>query len=223
LLKADNAPPGDTQHRTARTPWPTRHVDAHVLPSIPEPCGRTSARHPGTDDNSRTNSKKDSPPSPVSWTPKFTPQDWAYMDRSKIKGQPRLGAGMVHVPTYTTLYIDATCCEETRRIMRANRLPYTRSSPNFMTNSGWESSPTPFPAYQPSASTTTTRDSLPLTTTTPTCSYSRVFPTSWNPAAKVGSPQPRGKRKKSLTRGHVKDIGSAGVIQSYRGRGTKGI
>ncbi len=31
------------------------------------------------------------------------------------------------------------------------------------------------------------------------------------------------ERKKSLTRGHVIDIGSAGGIQSYGGRGTKGL
>ena len=31
------------------------------------------------------------------------------------------------------------------------------------------------------------------------------------------------ERKKSLTRGHVKDIGSAVGMQSYRGRGTKGL
>ena len=31
------------------------------------------------------------------------------------------------------------------------------------------------------------------------------------------------ERRKSLTRWHVKDIGSAGGIQSYGGRGTKGL
>ena len=31
------------------------------------------------------------------------------------------------------------------------------------------------------------------------------------------------KRKKSLTKGHVKDIGSAVGMQSYRGRVTKGL
>jgi len=41
-------------------------------------------------------------------------------------------------------------------------------------------------------------------------------------AKEIGSTVGR-KRKKSLTRGYVKDIGSAMGIQSYRGRGTKGL
>jgi len=42
-----------------------------------------------------------------------------YTDVSDINKQPRLGAGVVHVPTRTTLYIDAGGIEETRTIMRA--------------------------------------------------------------------------------------------------------
>jgi hypothetical protein len=33
----------------------------------------------------------------------------------------------------------------------------------------------------------------------------------------------RKRKRKSITRGHVKDIGSAGGIHSYGGRGTKGL
>ncbi len=40
------------------------------------------------------------------------------MDGSDIKGHPRLGAAVVHIPTRTTIYIDATGSEETRTIMR---------------------------------------------------------------------------------------------------------
>ena len=59
------------------------------------------------------------PPTPTPWTPKFVPEEWVYTDGSDIKGQPRLGAAVVHIPTRTTIYIDATGCEETNTIMRA--------------------------------------------------------------------------------------------------------
>ena len=36
-----------------------------------------------------------------------------------IKGHARLGAAVVHIPTHTAIYIDATSCEEKRTIMRA--------------------------------------------------------------------------------------------------------
>ena len=41
-----------------------------------------------------------------------------YTDGSNIKGHPRLGATVVHVPTCTILYIDAGGTKETRTIMR---------------------------------------------------------------------------------------------------------
>jgi ribonuclease HI len=59
------------------------------------------------------------PPTPTPWTPQFTPEEWVYTDGSDIKGQPRLGAAVVHIPTRTTIYIDATGREETNTIMRA--------------------------------------------------------------------------------------------------------
>ena len=60
-----------------------------------------------------------SPPIPHRWTPKFIPENWVYTDGSDIEGHPRLGAAVVHVPTATTIYIDAAGTEETRTIMRA--------------------------------------------------------------------------------------------------------
>ncbi len=58
------------------------------------------------------------PPVPHQWTPKYIPENWIYTDGSDIKGYPRLGAAVVHVPTATTIYIDADVKEETRSIMR---------------------------------------------------------------------------------------------------------
>ena len=56
---------------------------------------------------------------PHPWTPRFIPENWVYMDGSDIKGQPRLGAVVVHILTRTTIYIDAAGTEETRTITRA--------------------------------------------------------------------------------------------------------
>jgi hypothetical protein len=57
------------------------------------------------------------PPAPHLWTPKYIPEN--YTDGSKIDGHPRLGASVVHIPTATTIYIDAAGTEETRTILRA--------------------------------------------------------------------------------------------------------
>jgi ribonuclease HI len=57
---------------------------------------------------------------PLLWTPKYQPEQWVYTDRSDIKGQPRLGAAVIHVPTCTTIYINARGTKETRTIMRAD-------------------------------------------------------------------------------------------------------
>jgi len=42
-----------------------------------------------------------------------------YTDGSDIKGQPRLGAAVVHVPSSTTLYIAESGTKETHAIIRA--------------------------------------------------------------------------------------------------------
>ena len=59
------------------------------------------------------------PPIPHPWTPKYIPENWVYIDGSDIDGHPRLGAAVIHIPTATTIYIDAAGTEETRTIMRA--------------------------------------------------------------------------------------------------------
>ena len=59
-------------------------------------------------------------PTPLLWTLEFQPGHWMYTDGSNIKGQPRLGAAVIHVPTYTIIYIGAGGTEETRTIMRGN-------------------------------------------------------------------------------------------------------
>ncbi len=46
-------------------------------------------------------------PTPYPWAPKFLPEQWVYTDGSDITGHPRLGAAVVHIPTSTTIYIDA--------------------------------------------------------------------------------------------------------------------
>jgi ribonuclease HI len=56
---------------------------------------------------------------PYPWQPKYLPEQWVYTDGSDIEGHPRLGAAVVHIPTATTIYIDAAGSEETRTIMRA--------------------------------------------------------------------------------------------------------
>jgi len=47
------------------------------------------------------------PPTPFMWTPKYQPKQWVYTYGSDMKGQPRLGAAAIHVPTCTIIYIDA--------------------------------------------------------------------------------------------------------------------
>jgi len=49
----------------------------------------------------------------------FGPEQWVYTNGSDITGQPRLGVAVVHVPTCTTIYIDARGSDKTRTIMRA--------------------------------------------------------------------------------------------------------
>ncbi len=56
---------------------------------------------------------------PYPWQPKYLPDQWVYTAGSEIKGHPRLAAALVHVPTNTTIYIDAAGKDETRTIMRA--------------------------------------------------------------------------------------------------------
>ena len=57
--------------------------------------------------NGWTSTSPDLAPVPYPWQPKFLPEQWVYTDGSTIEGQPRLGAAVVHIPTGTTIYIDA--------------------------------------------------------------------------------------------------------------------
>ena len=69
--------------------------------------------------NAISHTQHGSPPVPHLWAPKYIPENWIYTDDSNIDGHPRLGASVVHIPTATTIYIDAAGSEETRTIMRA--------------------------------------------------------------------------------------------------------
>ena len=66
-----------------------------------------------------TRKRRKPPPTPIPWTPRFIPEEWVYKDDSGIEGHPCLGAAVVHIPTHTTIYINAKGCEETRTIMWA--------------------------------------------------------------------------------------------------------
>jgi hypothetical protein len=57
-----------------------------------------------------------------------------YIDGSDIKGQSRLGAAVAHVPTYTTIYIDARGTYETRTITRAELVAIYTNIEKFVTH-----------------------------------------------------------------------------------------
>ena len=67
----------------------------------------------------RPPSSQESAPVPFPWVPRFLSDKRVYYDGSDIKGHLRLGAAAVHIPTSTTIYIDAPGIEETRIMMRA--------------------------------------------------------------------------------------------------------
>jgi hypothetical protein len=64
----------------------------------------------------------------------FRPEQWVYNDGSDITGQPRLGDAMVHVPTCTTIYIDARGTDKTRTIMRAELVAIYTALDKFATH-----------------------------------------------------------------------------------------
>jgi len=59
------------------------------------------------------------PPHPIPSQPLHNPKEWIYIDGSLEKGQLRTGAALIHSPTNTTTYIDASGQDETNTIMRA--------------------------------------------------------------------------------------------------------
>jgi ribonuclease HI len=71
------------------------------------------------------------PPVPHPWTPKFIPDNLVYTDGSDMEGYPMLGAAVVHIPTSTTICIDAVGMEETRTIMRAELIAIHTSLTTF--------------------------------------------------------------------------------------------
>ncbi len=66
--------------------------------------------------------------------PMFRPEQWVYTDGSDIKGQPRLGAAVVHVPTCSTIYIDARDTDDTRAIVRAELVAIYTAIYKFVTH-----------------------------------------------------------------------------------------
>jgi hypothetical protein len=56
---------------------------------------------------------------PTIWQPLYNPNEWIYTDGSLKKGQSRLGAAVIHSPTSTTTYIDASNQDEAHIIIRA--------------------------------------------------------------------------------------------------------
>jgi hypothetical protein len=70
---------------------------------------------------------------PHKWTAKYIPENWMYTYGSNIKGSPRLGAAVVHVPTSTTIYIDAGGTNETRTNMRAELVTIITALNTFAT------------------------------------------------------------------------------------------
>ena len=97
------------------TPWENTYTFSQPLPNLEDTQMLSTRNQPQQNNNTTAGA----PPRPKPWTPKFFPEEWVYTDGSDIKDQPRLGAAVVHIPTHTTIYIDATGCEETRTIMRA--------------------------------------------------------------------------------------------------------
>ncbi len=73
-------------------------------------------------------------PTPHSWIPRFRPEQWIYTDGSDIKGHPRLGAVVVHVPACATIYIDGEDTNETRAIMRAELVAIYTALDKFATH-----------------------------------------------------------------------------------------
>jgi len=111
-------------------PHEVTHPPNHARPDYPGPSTYTFSQQlldledTGVIPNRNPTTHRGQPtgmtlPAPELWTPKFTPEAWIYTDGSDIKGQARLGAAVVHIPSNTTIYIDAAGSKETRIIMRA--------------------------------------------------------------------------------------------------------
>jgi len=73
-------------------------------------------------------------PAPYPRVLQFLPKQWVYTDGSDITDHPRLGAAVVHIPTSTTIYIDAAGTKETRTIMRAELVAIHTALTTFVTH-----------------------------------------------------------------------------------------
>ena len=111
-------------------------------------------------------------PTPLPWTPKYQPEQWVYPEGSDIKGQLHLGAAGLHVPTCTTIYIDAKGTNETRTITRVELVAIYTALTNSPHTNGWGSLRTPPPTYMPYGIATQTQGLEAPNTITTTCSCS---------------------------------------------------
>ena len=71
---------------------------------------------------------------PLTWTPKYQPEQRVYTDGFDIKDQPRIGAAVIHVKTCTTICIDARGTKETRTITRAELVAIYAALDKFATH-----------------------------------------------------------------------------------------
>jgi len=116
------APTSSSENSAAHTrehpskPWENTYTFSQPLPDLRE-------SHALPKWGAQPFSYSKTPPNLIPWTPRFLPEEWVYTDGSDIKGHPKLGAAVIHTPTRTTIYIDATGCEETRTITRTELVP----------------------------------------------------------------------------------------------------
>ncbi len=118
-LSLTNTPPSGHRISSPRahpgTPWESTYTFSYPFPDRGE-AHTLPIRGPHSH-NAPT--KVETLPTPMPWTPRFSPEEWVYTDGSDIKRHPRLGAAVVYIPSCTIIYIDAAGCDETRTIMRA--------------------------------------------------------------------------------------------------------
>jgi hypothetical protein len=106
------------------------------------------------------------------------------MNYFDILGQARLGAAVVYVPTRTTLYIDVSCCDDTRTIMRAERIAIHTALIRFHDHLWLRICTDSLSSLQAILHHYISRDSLPLPITTTTCFFLRTSQNSREPSGK---------------------------------------
>jgi hypothetical protein len=73
-------------------------------------------------------------PTPYPWAPKFLPEQWVCTDGSDITGHLHLSAAVVHIPSITTIYIDAAGTKEIHTIIRAELVAIHTALTTFSTH-----------------------------------------------------------------------------------------